>query len=65
MSQQDVFNILKKKKKWMTTKEVAKVLNQGEGSISKNLKKLSDSGDILVKKNEIYHQGSLWKTKED
>jgi predicted transcriptional regulator len=49
----------------MTTKEVAKVLNQGEGSISKNLKKLSDSGDILVKKNEIYHQGSLWKTKED
>ena len=65
MSQQDVFNILKKKKKWMTTKEVAKVLNQGEGSMSKNLKKLSDSGDILVKKNEIYHQGSLWKTKED
>ncbi len=45
MSQQSVFKLLDKKKVWMTSKEVSKVLNLN--SVNASLRKLYGHGDIL------------------
>ncbi len=50
MSQQSVFKLLKKKKKWMTTKEIAKTLPLM--SISASLQKLCKYGEVMRRKTK-------------
>ena len=45
MTQADALKILKKKRKWMTSKEVSRILRVSTASAS--LKKLWEQGDIL------------------
>ena len=45
MTQSDAFKVLKKKKKWMTSKEVSKILEISTASAT--LKKLYEQGEIL------------------
>jgi len=62
MSQQNVLKLLKRKKKWMTSKEISKIL--GLGSVNASLKKLYEQG--LVSKREIksgYHFVYEYKIK--
>ncbi len=49
MTQQSVFNILKKKKTWMTAKQMAAILKISPGSVSSNLNKLLKQGIVLRK----------------
>jgi len=47
MSQQDVYKLLKKKKKWMTSKEIKAILKVN--SIPDNLRKLYQHGEVRRK----------------
>jgi Mn-dependent DtxR family transcriptional regulator len=52
MGQQEVYEFLKKnKRKWFTSKEIAKGLNVSLGSVTNNLKKLRSSKEILYKES--------------
>ena len=51
MSQQSVFKLLKKKKKWMTSKEIAKSLNLMSPNLS--LYKLWKYEDIIRRKIKL------------
>ncbi len=55
MSQQDVYELLKKKKRWMTSKEIAKIL--GIMSSNASLKKLYKYGEIMrrMTRSELNH----------
>jgi len=47
MSQEEVFNFLKRSKtKWFTGKKIAEKLRASTGSVTNNLNKLRDSGQI-------------------
>ncbi len=48
MSQQDVYELLKKKKRWMTAKEIAKILDVM--STSESLKRLDKYGEIIKRR---------------
>jgi len=69
MTQQDVYNLLKKKDKWMTTKEIIKCLKLGRASVSVSLSKLFNQGEIfrkqipLIKKRRRGYNPYLWKIK--
>jgi predicted transcriptional regulator len=64
MTQEETYQFLKKKDKWMTTQEIAQELNVSDGSISKNLNKLCHHGDIIKKtKRSNFNGGTLWKVK--
>lgn len=65
MSQQDVYNALKKKRKWMTSIELCKLVDVNKHTITVNLNKLLKSGDVLRKERKYYKQegGYLWKIK--
>lgn len=47
MSQQSVYNLLKKKDKWMTAKEISKILKISSGSVTTCLSKLYRHKEIL------------------
>lgn len=47
MTQAEIIEVLKKKNKWMTVKEVAKELNLGRGSTNKGLGKLENQALIF------------------
>lgn len=51
MSQQSIFKLLKRKKKWMTSKEMARIL--GIRSVNASLRKLYDQGEILRREVRI------------
>ena len=51
MSQQDVYKVLKRNKRWMTAIEIAKKLNAGVQSIRINLM-------VLFRHNEVLRQPS-------
>jgi len=46
MSQGDVLKVLKRKKKWMTSKEISACLNSSRGSVITNLNKLRNTDFI-------------------
>lgn len=63
MTQQDVLKILKKNPdKWFSSKEIAKIICVGVGSISTNLTKLYNSGDVLRKDNGM--KRCIWQSKQ-
>jgi len=47
MSQQSVYNLLKKKDKWMTAKEISNVLKISPGSVTSALNRLLKHKEIL------------------
>lgn len=49
MTQQSVINTLKRKKKWMTSKQIAAILKISSGSVSTALNKLFKQGEVLKK----------------
>ncbi len=49
MTQQIVYNVLKKHRKWMTSKEIAKILGTGNNCVCVSLSKLKKQGEILSK----------------
>jgi predicted transcriptional regulator len=65
MTQNDVYNLLKAEDKWMTAKEIAKILNTGAKSISTNLNKLLKSGDVIKEARTVVEGGALWQIKKE
>ncbi len=65
MSQADVIRILKKKRRWMTIKEVAKILKYNPSNINVSLLKLYEQGEIFrrERKNTIGHSPYEYKIK--
>lgn len=64
MAQEETYQLLKRKRKWMTTKEVAEELKISIGSTTKNLNKLHQHGEIFKKlKRTNFDGGALWKVK--
>ena len=49
MTQQNVYNLLKREKKWLTSKQMAAILKISPGSVSSNLNKLLKQGIVLRK----------------
>ena len=49
MAQQNVLNLLKRKNKWMISKEIAKILKISSGNVNVSLQKLFKQGDVLRK----------------
>lgn len=49
MTQQEVYQVLKKKDKWMTSDEIRKITKQCRSSLSQNLRKLYQSGYLMKK----------------
>lgn len=51
MTQQSVYNLLKKKDEWITSKEIAKILKLSPGSVSTCLNKLYKYKEILKRES--------------
>ncbi|KKL18160.1 hypothetical protein LCGC14_2478300 [marine sediment metagenome] len=49
MTQQSVYNLLKRKKKWMTNKQIAAILKISPGSVALCTRKLFNQGELLRK----------------
>ncbi len=52
MTQQNVYNLLKKKDEWMTAKEIAKILKISSGSVTSSLNRLLKHGEIMKKESD-------------
>ncbi len=64
MCQADVYKLLKKnKKKWLSTKAIAKKLNLSTGSICVNLRKLYNQGLIFKKEKKEIRISYIWRIK--
>ena len=71
MSQQNILNLLKRKKKWMTAKQIATILKINSGTAIVSLQKLYRQGDILRKNskpnkgifNMVGYNPYLWMIK--
>lgn len=71
MTQQNVFQVLKKKKKWMTSKEIAQILKINPGNVTVSLNKLFKQGEVLRKllqpRQSIFEGGGyipyIWRNK--
>jgi Mn-dependent DtxR family transcriptional regulator len=49
MSQQNVYDLLKRKKKWMMSKQIAEILKISQGNATVALNKLFKRGEVLRK----------------
>lgn len=68
MTQTECYELLKKKKKWMTTQEIGKELNINPGSALQNLKRLLQYGEVLQMERQykgMSHKAYSWKIKEE
>ncbi len=71
MTQQSVFQVLKRKKKWMTSKQIAQILKINSGSVCTALNKLFKQGEVLRKTEKktkglfelIGYPPYLWRIK--
>ena len=66
MSQEDVFNLLKRTRRWMDAKEIARKLEISHKSSSANLKRIWDTTDDLERKQMKKRLGGLvllWRIK--
>ena len=65
MAQQEMYELLKKTKKWLTTKEMAKKLGIIESSASVNLRKLRkwDDGRIIKRQRPTSNYQNTWEYK--
>ena len=65
MCQAEALKVLKKNKgKWITTKDVAKAMKIGTGSVTNNLNCLFQQGLILKVENNSWVIPTTWKYKE-
>ena len=63
MGQGEVLKILKKSKKWMTAKEIHEKLDNSVTSVSRALKKLYKSRDVLRKGERYNGRPNKWKIR--
>ena len=62
MGQSDILNLLKKEKKWLSTKEIEEILNVS--SVTRPLKVLLKSEEVIQRKIKIEgHHRFQWKIK--
>jgi len=62
MGQGDIIDLLKKEKKWLTTKQIAKKLKVGYSCTLVKLRKLRKSKDLVWRKvghNYLYKKGKI------
>jgi len=52
MTQQNIYKLLKKKNKWMTSQEIAKILGINSGTVGSSLQKMYSYGEVLRKGNK-------------
>jgi Mn-dependent DtxR family transcriptional regulator len=52
MGQGDIIDLVKRKKRWLSTKEIASYLHVGYSSTIVKLRKLRKSGELKFKKDE-------------
>jgi len=62
MTQQDVINLLKRNKCWMTTKEISEKLKVN--SVNENLRRLEEQG-LVQKIIRGYNLPIMWKIKSN
>jgi len=64
MGQEEIYKLLKKKKKWMTVKEIAKEVGCSVGATTSALNRLVGYETSLKKKERSSLEGgNLWKIK--
>jgi len=67
MAQEDVLKLLKKEKRWLSTKEIAEKLKIGRAPADSNLNKLYKHGEIFKKEGFVNNYSKLkclfWKAK--
>ena len=63
MGQGEVKELLELKDDWMSVQEIAKVLKQGRGSVSNNLRRLEEQGEATKYERSSVEGGHLWKIK--
>lgn len=66
MTQESVYKVLKKKEKWMTAKEISKILNLNTGSVTVSLNKLARGGYVMQKYSKENPTGSksyIWRIR--
>ena len=63
MSQNEVMKLLRKSKKKLFAKEIAKKLNKARSSINRNLKKLYEQGEVKRFEDRTYLDGKKYKIK--
>jgi predicted transcriptional regulator len=70
MTQQEVLDVLKKNKKWMTSGEIAKKLGITQGAVAKNLNSLFKAKEVyrkdvkrVWKDSNAYGRNFIWKIR--
>ena len=67
MAQEDVLKLLKKEKRWLSTKKIAEKLKIGRGTVDLNLNKLYKYGEVFKKEGLVNDYSKLkclfWKAK--
>jgi len=64
MGQNDVFNFLKKERRWVSIKEIVKHLKTNKGNVGMCLNKLYLQGEVIkTKKKTPPFRGNLWRIK--
>ena len=63
MTQQRVYKLMKRENRWMTKKEIAKLLNMTIPSVNSNVNKLYLMGVLFKKERRITEGGNLWIPK--
>lgn len=65
MCQAEVFDFLKKEKKWVFVIDIQKKLKTNRGSVTRNLKKLFEQGDVLYKEVLAHNSRKerIWRIK--
>lgn len=65
MSQQEIYIILKRGRKWMSCNDISKKVDVNIHTIRANLNKLYKSGYLLRKEHSVskYKGRSLWRIK--
>ena len=67
MSQAEVLKLLRKKKRWMSIKEIAKIVGITPSNVRRNLKKLKWQGlveeKLIFRKVFPFRRHSVWRAK--
>jgi len=64
MTQQDLYEYLKKHRRWFSTREIAEILGISCGSACRGLKCLNKHGEVLMKKiKDGVNKKPFWRIK--
>lgn len=65
MSQQSVYNYLKKnKERWFTAVELSKIIKIKKGNVTNNLKRLEKGKYVFRKVDNSHYRRFLWKFRQ-